>query len=357
MQGIGLPFHSPLLRYVRFADTYRDMTRRLVVFFFFGIALCARFVCADDVVAGGKFTARDTLNCAVDSVADAAACVDGLRWTPADFAVRIEPARGQGDWLVRFPTPIPSGDATNDDVAMEWHMARDADGKPKLAPAIVIVHESGRGMVAGRIFAQGLRPYGFHTFLIHLPGYGVRTSALTGDPLKMLPALKQAIADVRRARDAVSALPFVDKTLVGLQGTSLGGFVTATVAGLDRGYDRVFILLAGGNIAEVILTGARDAAGLKRRLTEAGITDAQIREHSQAIEPMRMAHRINANTTWLFTGLKDEVVPPACSIAFATAGHLAKDHHIQLPVGHYTAAILMPLILPRINELMRAPGK
>ena len=325
--------------------------------FFFAFVFCTHFVLAEDIVAGGKFIAKDTLNCAVDSLADAAACIDGLRWTPADFAVGIEHARGQGDWLVRFPTPIPSGDDTNDSVAMEWHMTRSADGKPKLAPAIVIVHESGRGMVAGRIFAQGLRPYGFHTFLIHLPGYGVRTSALTGDPSKMLPALKQAIADVRRARDAVAALPFVDKTLVGLQGTSLGGFVTATVAGLDRGYDRTFILLAGGNIADVILTGTRDAAGLKRRLTEAGITEAQIRQHSQDIEPLRMAHRIDANTTWLFTGLKDEVVPPACSIAFATAGRLTKDHHIQLPVGHYTAAILMPLILPRINELMRAPGK
>ncbi len=333
------------------------MTRRLIVTVLFALALGTHFARAYDVVAGGEFPAHDTLNCAVDSVVDAAACVDGLRWTPGDFNVGIEPAQGQGDWLVRFPTPIPSGDDVNDKVAMEWHMARDADGKPKVAPAIVVVHESGRGMVAGRIFAQGLRPYGFHTFLIHLPGYGVRTSALTGDPLKMLPALKQAIADVRRARDAVASLPFVDKSLVGLQGTSLGGFVTATVAGLDRGYDRVFILLAGGNIADVILTGTRDAAGLKRRLTEAGITDAQIREHSQAIEPMRMAHRINASTTWLFTGLKDEVVPPACSVAFAAAGKLTKDHHIQLPVGHYTAAILMPLILPRINELMRAPGK
>lgn len=333
------------------------MNYRLIVSFFFAFTFCAQFVRADHVAEGGKFAAMDTLNCAVDSLADAAACVDGLRWAPAEFSVGIDAAKGQGDWLVRFPTPIPSGDDTNDNVAMEWHMARSADGKPKMAPAIVIVHESGRGMVAGRIFAQGLRPYGFHTFLIHLPGYGVRTSALTGDPLKMLPALKQAIADVRRARDAVAALPFVDKSLVGLQGTSLGGFVTATVAGLDRGYDRTFILLAGGNIADVILTGTRDAAGLKRRLTEAGITDAQIREHSQVIEPMRMAHRIDANTTWLFTGLKDEVVPPACSVAFATAGKLAKDHHIQLPVGHYTAALLMPLILPRINELMRAPGK
>jgi len=50
----------------------------------------------------------------------------------------------------------------------------------------------------------------------------------------LLPTLQQAIADVRRARDAVVALPVVD-SVVGVQGTGLSGFVTATVAGLDDG--------------------------------------------------------------------------------------------------------------------------
>ena len=331
--------------------------RRFLSTILASLQLFTCFASAGDVVVGSAFPARDTLSCAPDSVADGAACADGLKWTPADFEVRCEHgAPGNGDWLVRFPTPLPSGDAINDNVAMEWHMARDKDGLPKVAPAIVIVHESGRGMVAGRLFAKALRAYGFHTFMVNLPGYGARTSALTRDPLKMLPALKQAIADVRRARDAVAALPFVDKSLIGLQGTSLGGFVTATVAGLDRGYDRTFILLAGGNIADVVLQGMRDAEGLRRQLTAAGITPDQIREHSKIIEPMRLAHRVDAKNVWLFTGNKDEVVPPACSRAFATAAKLG-NHHIEMPCGHYTAAIIAPLLLPKINELMRAPGK
>ena len=307
-----------------------------------------------DLRDGGTFAARDSLNCQPDGNADAAACIAGLKWPVAAFTVRCETAMpGGGDWLVRFPSPVPVGDAVNDLVAMEWHMARDKDGKPMKAPAIVIVHESGRGMVAGKVFAKGLRPYGFHTFLIHLPGYGARTSTLTNNPKLMLPALKQAIADVRRARDAVAALPFVDSTNIALQGTSLGGFVTATVSGLDRGYDRIFILLAGGNIADVILTGTRDAAGLKRRLLESGITDDEIRASAKTIEPLRLAHRVDPKRVWLYTGKSDDVVPPACSRAFATAAKLGAEHHIELPVGHYSAAILMPLILPRIHELMR----
>jgi len=58
----------------------------------------------------------------------------------------------------------------------------------------------------------------------------------------ILSGMKQAIIDVRRGKDAVACLPLVQKDVVGIQGTSLGGFVTATVAGLDRGYGRVFVL-------------------------------------------------------------------------------------------------------------------
>ena len=48
----------------------------------------------------------------------------------------------------------------------------------------------------------------------------------------------------------------------------------------------------------------------------------------------------------------DEVVPPACSLAFAKAARLTPEHHFQLPVGHYTAAILLPTILTNISDLL-----
>ena len=303
--------------------------------------------------SGTIFAARDTLDCGSESVADASACLDGLKWSCETFNVVCQPAGGGfGDWLMRFPSPLPSGDATNDLVSMEWYVARDAMGQPTRAPAVVVVHESGRGMVAGRIFARGLQTHGFHTFLIHLPGYGARTSEFTGDVKRMLPGLKQAIGDVRRAHDAVAALPFIDTAHISLQGTSLGGFVTATVAGLDNAFDKSFILLAGGNLAEVLLKGERDAANMRRELAAAGITDDQIRELSRTIEPLRLAHRVASKSTWLFSGKMDEVVPHACSLAFADAAKLDAEHHFVLPVGHYTAALLLPTILTTISDLL-----
>ncbi|HEX2749244.1 MAG TPA: prolyl oligopeptidase family serine peptidase [Verrucomicrobiales bacterium] len=310
-------------------------------------------VAAPAIKAGDTFAAKDTLNCGAETSTDAAECLKGLTWTCQPFTVTCQSAKGeQGDWLLRFPSPVPVGEAVNDLVAMEWHMATDKDGKPVRGPAMVIVHESGRGMVAARVFANGLRAYGIHTFLVHLPGYGARTPAVKPDIKAMLPALKQAVGDIRRARDAVEVLPFVDTSRIGLLGISLGGFVTATVSGLDRGYGKIFVLLAGGNLPDVIMNGTKDAAKVRQMLQAAGISETQIRESSRPVEPMRLAHRVDAGRTWLFSGTHDEVVPPSCSLAFAKAAGLDADHHIQLPVGHYTAVVMLPVILQKSADLL-----
>ncbi len=331
--------------------------------FLAALLLAALHCIAADKVAslapGTTFSAMDTLACGEEPGADAAACLEGLKWKCAPFTVRCEAAKPEhGDWLVRFPTPIPSGDAKNDLVAMEWNVVRDAAGQPVAAPAMVIVHESGRAMTAGRAIARGLRMQGVHTFLIHLPGYGERASRFTADMKNMLPGMRQAIADVRRARDAVAALPFVSGAEVGVQGTSLGGFVVATVAGLDRGYAKSFIFLAGGQVAEVLLNGKQDATAMHRRLVKAGLDARQIRELTHVIEPMRLAHRVDAAATWVFSGKFDDVVPPACTEAYVRAAKLGREHHVIMPVGHYSAALLLSPLLAKVAETMRAksPG-
>lgn len=306
---------------------------------------------------GSEFSAIDTLDCGNESSHDARQCLDGLSWTPGKFTVQLEAAEpGYGDFLVRFPSPRPTGNATNDLVSMEWYAARDAHGAIRQARPIVVVHESGRRMPVGRLFARSFSAQGLHAFLIHMPGYGARrapehTSALE----RIFPLIQQAIADVRRARDAVAALPVVDSSVLGIQGTSLGGFVTATVAGLDRGYDRVFILLAGGNLHEVVLNGTKDAANIRDKLAAAGVTEQQIKNFARLVEPLRLAHRIDPQQTWLYSAKYDEVVPPQCSLALATAAKLPEEHHIQLAANHYSGIIYLPQVIKQIHQRMVEP--
>lgn len=318
-------------------------------------ALGADASAARSLEIGAKFTAHDTLNCGSDASADASECLAGLSWKPGDFTVELEPASpGCGDFLMRFPSPRPIGNAKNDRVSMEWFAAKDDDNKIKSARAIVVVHESGKAMTVGRVIARGVSGQGLHAFLVHMPGYGARRDAEFDKKDQTLPALQQGIADVRRARDAVLALPVVDRSIVGVQGTSMGGFVAATIAGLDHGYNRVFILLAGGNLDDVVLNGSKDAAKTRERLAAAGVTAEQIKEMVRHVEPLRLAHRVHPSETWLFSGKYDDVVPPRCSKAFADAARLPEGHHIVLNADHYSGAVFLPQIVTRIHDEMIA---
>ena len=111
---------------------------------------------------------------------------------------------------------------------------------------MVVIHESGSRMEAGRVFARSFRERGLNAFLVHLPYYGERRKG-GGRPedADFTVLVRQGIADARRARDAVAVLPGVDADQISIQGTSLGGFVTTLVGSLDPGYDNVFIMLAG----------------------------------------------------------------------------------------------------------------
>ncbi len=311
-------------------------------------------------LVGKSFAASDSLDPGDDPVADARDCLQGLCWQPTSFAATCEesPGADRGDVLVRFPTARASGDVRNDRVAMEWYVARDQQGRPRRARAVVVVHESGSKMTVGRVFARGLRDEGLHALMLHLPHYGERRAdGKRPRDGRLIPMMQQAIADVRRARDAVAVLPGIDSSHIALQGTSLGGFVSATAAGLDDGYDSVYLMLAGGQLYDVIQNGQRDAARVREELAKAGLSGEQLKSLAWKIEPTRLAHRIDPKTTWLYSGIFDQVVPMKNAKALAAAAGLDDQHHVQMLADHYTGIIYLPMVLSQIRDNVNHSGR
>jgi dienelactone hydrolase len=329
------------------------------------LAICLSATCAIDPLvaetlsvpqAGAVFAAVDTVDVSDEESEDARECLQGLGWPAEKFQVHCEPSDGKnGDLLVRFPSARPTGNATNDLVAMEWYVARDKDGQPLKAPAMVVVHESGSNMAVGRVIAQGLRAGGVHALMIQLPYYGQRKPEGTKlDGELFISATRQGIADVRRARDAVAALPLIDHDRIGLQGTSLGGFVAATTAGLDNAYDAVFLMLAGGDLYDVIMSGAKDAAEYRKTLAAAGFTDEKLKTELRKVEPNRLAHRLNAAQTWLYSGMLDDVVPIKNARILAKAAGLDRSHHIEMIADHYSGIVYVPFVLDQMSHKLKA---
>ena len=328
----------------------------LLLCLFPSLAFAAEPAAPPLIHAGDTFPAADTLDCGDESTSDAKECLDNLIWTPTKFSVTIADAQpGCGDFLIRFPSARPIGDTTIDKVSLEWFAARGDDKAIRRVPAVVVVHESGRQMTVGRLIARGLGAQGVHAFLVHMPGFGLRR--VTGFPAveQIMPAMHAAIADVRRARDAVAALPVIDRSAIGLQGTSLGGFVAAAVAGVDHGYNRVFILLAGGNLEEVLFHGSNEVAKARSKLSAAGISDEQIR---MACAPARAASTRSSNSPGRNLALQCQVRHRRAAPMFAgaaKAAHLSDDHFVEFAADHYSGVVYLPIVVEQISQRMRTP--
>ncbi|MCA9084291.1 MAG: hypothetical protein KDA81_09560 [Planctomycetaceae bacterium] len=296
------------------------------------------------------FSTRDSEKTTNDPQQDARECLGQLLWKATEFPVYCRlPVSTGASALIQFPSAKPCGQAANDMVAMDWYAVTDPNGSLIPSPGLVVVHESGRGMTVGRLIARGLRDRGLHTFMVHLPFYGQRrTGNNKPEDEDFAVLMSQGIADVCRAKDAVAVLPTVSRDQVSLQGTSLGGFVAATAAGLDSGYSSVFILLAGGNLPALIATGQRETAQLKSVLESKGFTGSRLDDLMYRFEPNRLAHRLNRETVWLYSATFDTVVPPVHADAFAKAARLDDSHHIRMPATHYSGIIFLPMILDDI---------
>jgi hypothetical protein len=279
-----------------------------------------------------------------------------LSWNSASFDVTLELAdKKNGDVLVRFPTPRLSNDDTNDRVAMEWYQAKGADKQPVVAPAAIIVHESGSKMVVGRLIAGALSRKGIHAFMIQLPHYGKRRTPNQGNEGDQLVArIRQGIVDVRRAKDAVARFPLVDANRISIQGTSLGGFVASISASLDGCFHRVFLLLSGGDLASVIRNGKREAARLHEEMLRSGLNESEIDSELASIEPLVLANRLKPSKTWLISGEYDDVVPLSNAKMLANAIGLDSEHHMLLHADHYSGILFLPIIIDQMAEEMRS---
>lgn len=300
------------------------------------------------------FSARDSLQPGDESVADAKAAIAELTWKPATFDVTLAAVEGEDHQaVIRFPSAIDTGNATNDRVALLWYKPPHADAA-QTRPAIVVVHESGSAMPVGKLFARAFAAKGYHSFLIHLPQYGLRrTPGTPRDGSRFLLTMRQGIADVRRARDAVAVLPGVDPQRIALQGTSLGGFVASMTAGLDRGYQAVFLMLSGGDLHGMLQQGEKEAADLRVRLEQAGFTGDKLRTVLHAVEPTRLAHRVNPLQTWLYSAEQDRVVPLEHALIFKRAAKLDDDHHVRLWGDHTSTIIYFPVIVDHVAQRMQ----
>ncbi len=316
------------------------------------VALALASAAHGDDALFGRYEARDSLAIEGDDSAAAARVLEHIAWEPAAFDVRVGPGRWGADAVVSFASARPVADVVGDRVLLLWYAARDEAGAIIDAPAAVVVHTVHPQMIVGRMIAAGLSRERVHGFVLVLPGFDVRAQPGRAEAVTLLERAGQAVADVRRARDAVAALPHVQPGAIALQGTSLGGFVAATAAALDDAFDPVLLALSGVHLRRVLEDGRADAAVLRLTLARHGYVGEALDELLASVEPAAVMHRLSAQRTWLFSARHDQVVPPAATAALAEALGLGEDRHEVFDANHYSAVLHLPRLIRRMAGIV-----
>ena len=114
-----------------------------------------------------------------------------------------------------------------------------------------------------------------------------------------------------------------------------------------------FLMLAGGGLDSMFENGRKDTARIRQALSRAGIKEERLRRMLRTIEPLRLAHRLPAGRTWLYSARDDSVVPVANAKALGKAAGLDAEHHVWLSGNHYTCALHLPRILAHMVERLR----
>jgi dienelactone hydrolase len=180
-------------------------------------------------------------------------------------------------------------------------------------PAVIYLHGSGGDRTQLLVPATWMAARGVVALTITMPS----DPATTGTAAQRLAAQRRAtvatVVAVRRAVDALGALPKVDASRIGLVGWSSGARVGAILAGVEPRIE-AFDLMSGGS-PPVREYAAQAPAALRPTV---------IRELG-AVDPLRWVARARSHTILLQDGRHDEVVPAAALRALAKAAGPAAE--------------------------------
>lgn len=260
----------------------------------------------------------------------------------------------QGDlpvYEVTFPSPVTTPTVENNTVHCEYFPALTGSGK---RPTIIVLHVLGGQFAASRAVCGIMCRQGYNALMVKLPYYGPRRPAGTpefmdriNDPYELGPVIRQAVMDVRRARDWLKTQDNVDPKRIGLVGMSLGGFTAALVSGVDATFKRVAIVVAGGNFAKVLTNPGAPIPHYIAICRNKGVTEDDLRKALVSNEPLTFAGRLKDTQVFMINGRQDAVVPCECADDF---GKLANAYQMWYTGGH---TALVPLMKTFIGYLGR----
>lgn len=264
--------------------------------------------------------------------------------TPPQVVAEFNHERGWG-WESRWVQLLVTtpGEATPHKVQLIHHAPLDPPAGRR--PALVITPILGGRNEVGVLVARAAARRGLHGVVV------LRAESLldgAADEARLERVVRTAVVDRRRAIDWLEARPDVDPARIGALGASLGGVMTTILSAVEPRIRASVIALGGGDLADVIArsTEPRVERYVRERLEQAGGDVEALRgriARALVSDPLALAPHVDARRTLVWTARRDDVVPFDAQERLHAA--LGRPARYELPTGHYSAALLAPVIV------------
>jgi dienelactone hydrolase len=208
-------------------------------------------------------------------------------------------------------------------------------------PGVIVLHILGGDFDLARVFCRALASKGVAALFLKMPYYGERRQPdsparmISLEPEETVRGMTQAVLDIRQAASWLASQEEIDPQQLGIMGISLGGITAALTAGIEPRFHKVCLLLAGGDMGEVAWN-SKELAPVREHWTAQGRTREQLVEALKVIDPVTYAKSVPGRRVLMLNASRDEVVPPACTLALWRA--LGKPEIVWWDAGHYSAA-------------------
>ena len=230
-------------------------------------------------------------------------------------------------------TPFPE----NNMVYAEYYVPRNL----KTFPATVVLDITGGDQSLSRTISSYLASRGIGCLFVQMAYYGPRrppdskVRLLSPDIKHTIKAIQQTVLDIRTAVAWLEQRNDVDKTRIGITGTSLGSMIGALSAEMEPSVSKVVVLLGGGGLIEGYYDHPQ-ALIVRKAFELFGGTKKQLVDLLAPVDPLTHAENLKSKQLLQIAGRNDVIVPPV--MAQALWEKSGKQQIQWYDCGHYTAA-------------------
>jgi dienelactone hydrolase len=268
-----------------------------------------------------------------------------------DYELRLQqsmPLSGFDVFELRFPSPVKTPHVENNTVYAEYYRPNRAGP----FPCVIVLDITGGNQELSRTISRHLAQKGVAGLFVQMAYYGPRRSPdsklrlLSVDTNHTMAAIRQTVLDLRRATAWMEARPEIDKTRLGIMGTSLGSFMAALTAEMEPKLGRLAVLLGGGGFVDAYWDHPQ-AKPYRDLFTLVGGKKEQVKEWLAPVDPLTCAANLKERRVLIIAAKKDEIVPPQMAENLWQA--TGQQRIIWLNAGHYSAIVYL---LPGLNNVV-----